>query len=180
MLTLADTTIRWGKALGLDANSLDLVRHGVLVREKPVNVAGEIIPGTPNSHNLQNQLDRFRKHCDGQRPHRARDRNIPGTAYRAAPKALPAADWNPEHYRLRYDRVDSDGHVRIRCASKMHHLGICRTYTGDRVLALIDDTTVTLIQLETGEILSEHIIDPTRDYWRNQRKKPGQWPDSQK
>ena len=61
----------------------------------------------------------------------------------------------------------------------MHHLGIGRTYTGDRVLALIDDTTITLIHLETGEILSEHIIDPTRGYWPNQRKKPRRWPDSQ-
>ena len=125
---------------------------------------------------LQNQLDRFRDHYNEHRPHRARDRSTPGTAYRATPKALPAAGWDPQHYRLRYDRVDKDGHVSIRRAGRMHHLGIGRTHTGDRVLALIDNTTVTLIHLTTGEILSEHHIDPTRGYWRNQRKKPGRWP----
>lgn len=28
------------------------------------------------------------------------------------------------------------------------------------------------IELETGEILSTHVIDPTKTYWRNQQK-PG-------
>lgn len=50
VLTLAYTGIRWGEAVGLRANSLDLVRHRVLVRENAVNVAGKIIPGTPKSH----------------------------------------------------------------------------------------------------------------------------------
>lgn len=48
----------------------------------------------------------------------------------------------------------------------------------ERVLALIDETTVTVIELDTGEILSEHHIDPTRGYWRDHRQKTGRWPDS--
>ena len=39
-----------------------------------------------------------------------------------------------------------------------------------RVLALIDETTVTVIHLDTGEILSEHHIDPDNSYWRNTKK----------
>lgn len=50
VLTLAYTGIRWGEAVGLRANSLDLGRRRVLVRENAVNVAGKIIPGTPKSH----------------------------------------------------------------------------------------------------------------------------------
>jgi transposase InsO family protein len=127
---------------------------------------------------LQHQLDIFRQHYNEHRPHRARDRSTPGDAYRAAPKALPAGG-RDGHYRLRYDRVDADGHVSLRRAGRMHHLGIGRAHRGKRILALLDPTTATVIDLETGEILSEHHIEPTRGYWRNQRQEPGRWPGSQ-
>ena len=45
-----------------------------------------------------------------------------------------------------------------------------------RILAIADQTTVTVMDLTTGEILSTHTIDPDRSYWRNQQKSPGRWP----
>lgn len=60
----------------------------------------------------------------------------------------------------------------------MHHLGTGRANRGKRILALLDETTATVVDLEPGEILS-HNIDPTHDYWRNQRREPGRWPGSQ-
>lgn len=126
---------------------------------------------------LQDQLDRFREHYNEHRPHRARDRATPGTAYRATPKALPAAT-REGHYRLRYDHVDPDGKMSLRQAGRMHHLGIGTKHRGKRVLALGDERTVTVIHLDTGEILSEHRIDPGRSYWRNQQREPGRWPRS--
>ena len=44
------------------------------------------------------------------------------------------------------------------------------------VTILIDAHSVTVIQRGTGEVLSEHTIDPDRSYWRNQHKQPGRWP----
>ncbi|WP_203567179.1 hypothetical protein [Aestuariimicrobium ganziense] len=44
------------------------------------------------------------------------------------------------------------------------------------VTILADDTTVTVLATTTGEVLSEHDIDPTRAYWRNKNKSPGRWP----
>jgi hypothetical protein len=44
------------------------------------------------------------------------------------------------------------------------------------VTILIDATTVTVIHRATGEVLSEHAIDPDRSYWRNQHKQPGRRP----
>ena len=38
---------------------------------------------------------------------------------------------------------------------------------------------VTVVALDTGEILSTHLIEPDRRYWRNQRRDPGRWPGSQ-
>lgn len=127
---------------------------------------------------LQTRLDRYRDHYNEHRPHRARDHSTPGEAYRSTPKALPASG-RDGHYRLRYDRVDIDGHVSLRRAGRLHHLGIGRRHRGTRILALIDENTVTVTALETGEILSEHLIDPTRGYWRNQQQEPGRWPGSQ-
>lgn len=125
---------------------------------------------------LQTQLDRFTTEYNEHRPHRALNRTTPSETYRATPKALPAEGRLPDHYRLRYDRVDNDGKVSIRRAGRMHHLGIGRRHTGKRVLALTDETTVTVIHLETGEILSEHQINPTRGYWRDHLKPAGRWP----
>ena len=59
----------------------------------------------------------------------------------------------------------------------MHHLGIGTTHAGTRVLALGDDR-ITVIASTTGEVLSTHLIDPNKTYWRNQNKEPGRWPGS--
>jgi transposase InsO family protein len=125
---------------------------------------------------LQAQLDRFRTRYNDHRPHRALDRATPTATYQATPKALPAAARVPDGYRLRYDRVDIDGHVSIRRAGRMHHLGIGRRHRGTRILAITDETTATVIALDTGEILSEHRINPARGYWRNELNPPGRSP----
>ena len=58
----------------------------------------------------------------------------------------------------------------------MHHLNIGYTHRGKPVIALIDPTTVTVVHLATGEILSRHHINPDRAYWPNQDQPPGRWP----
>ena len=105
------------------------------------------------------------------------NRLTPAVAYAATPKARPAATiGDPGHYRLRYDRIDSHGKISLRRAGRMHHLGVGAGHARRRVLAIVDQTTVTVIDLTTGEILSTHTIDPDRSYWRNQQKHPGRWP----
>ena len=66
--------------------------------------------------------------------------------------------------------------MSFRRAGRMHHLGVGAAHARKRVLAIADDTTVTVIELATGEILSSHLIEPTKTYWRNQHKRPGRWP----
>lgn len=58
----------------------------------------------------------------------------------------------------------------------MHHLGISCRHTGKRILPITDETIEAVINLETGEILSEQHIEPARSYWRNQLTPPGRWP----
>ena len=64
----------------------------------------------------------------------------------------------------------------ILCAGRMHHIGVGASNAHRRVLAIADQTSVTVIDLLTGEVLSTHTIDPDRSYWRNQQKRPGRWP----
>ncbi|GAA3032547.1 hypothetical protein GCM10010462_19320 [Microbacterium dextranolyticum] len=59
---------------------------------------------------------------------------------------------------------------------RMHHLGA--EHRGTPVLLLADDTTVTVIHLDTGEIVATNTIDPARTYWRNNEREPGRWPGS--
>jgi transposase InsO family protein len=125
---------------------------------------------------LQRRLDEFRGHYNDHRPHRALGRQTPGAVYPATPKAAPAAARAPQHYRLRYDRLDTKGRMTIRRAGRMHHLGIGTTHARKRVLAFADDTHVTVADLTTGEVLSTHLIQPDKSYWRNQNKEPGRWP----
>jgi transposase InsO family protein len=127
---------------------------------------------------LQNQLDQFQNHYNTRRPHRARGGLTPDTAYRATPKAIPAGHDDRAHYRVRHDHVDTHGKISLRRAGRMHHLGIGATHRGKRILALIDDTTVTIVHLDTGEIIATNHIDPDRTYWRNQQREPGRWPGS--
>lgn len=125
---------------------------------------------------LQHQLDRFRQHYNEHRPHRANDRTTPAETYRATPKALPAGSTHPGHYRLRYDHVGTNGKISFRRAGRMHHLGIGTIHAGKRVLAIADNHEVTVIHLDTGDILATNTIDPTRSYWRNTKTAPGRWP----
>ena len=62
----------------------------------------------------------------------------------------------------------------------MHHLGIGAAHKHQRVLALADDHQVTVILLDTGEIIATNLIQPDKAYWRNQNKEPGRWPSSPK
>ena len=136
----------------------------------------------PRAHTaaeLQQQLDQLREHYNERRPHRARDRTTPAAAYRATPKAQPAPGATaPGDFRIRYDQLDTKGKMSIRRAGRMHHLGIGTEHARRRVIALGDQATITVIDLITGEVLSTHLIEPNRTYWRNQNKEPGRWPGS--
>ena len=118
---------------------------------------------------LQAMLTLFQTWYNTARPHRAINRGTPAQAYTALPKATPATTPQIE-YRTRTDRVDSNGKVTIRYASKLRHLGIGRAHRGKRVLLLITNDHVTTSDADTGEILTEHHLDATKNYqppvWR--------------
>jgi integrase-like protein len=138
-------------------------------------------PPATSIFDLQRQLETFREHYNEQRPHRALRRTTPGAAYRATPKALPATNGHAQgHYRLRYDRLDTNGRMTMRRAGRMHHLAVGIEHARKRVLAFADDHQITVADLTTAEVLSTHQIEPHKTYWRNQMRKPGRWPSPSK
>ena len=127
---------------------------------------------------LQVQLDAFRLEYNERRPHRATGRVTPGDAYRATPTAHPVGRGAPGHFRLRYDVTDKKGAMTLRRAGRLYHLKIGAAHARRRILAIVDEAEVTVVALDTGEVLSTHRIDPDRGYWRNTRRDPGRWPGS--
>ena len=135
-------------------------------------------PSAPTLTALQAQLDAFREVYNEQRPHRAIGRRTPGEAYRAIPKDRPSGPAGRGHFRLRYDTTDSKGAITLRRAGRLHHLKVGQAHARTRVLAIVDEQEVTVVALDTGEILSSHLIEPDKGYWRNTRRDPGRWPGS--
>ena len=113
---------------------------------------------------LQNQLDTFVDEYNHRRPHRSLAQHAtPATAYAARPKADPATRTDT-HNRVRTDRVDQAGVITLRVAGRLHHIGVGRTYTRTRVLILVQDLNIRILNAATGELLRELTLDPTKDY----------------
>ena len=114
---------------------------------------------------LQGQVDRFVAYYNEVRPHRARGRMTPRSAFEARDKARPSG---PKiqigaGVRVRRDRIDKNGKVTLRHRTRLHHIGIGHTHKGTRVIMLVDGLDVRVLS-ENGELLRHLTLDPTRDY----------------
>ena len=117
---------------------------------------------------LQAQLDAFALAYNTRRPHRSLQRRTPLAAYLARPKATPTTisgtDRAKPDTRIRRDRIDDTGAVTLRHHGRLHHIGIGRTHARTPVLLLVVDRDIRVINQQTGELLRELVLDPTRDY----------------
>lgn len=122
---------------------------------------------------LQAQLDWFRDYYNTVRPHRALGRHTPAHAYAARTKATPRRPGItvPAQHRVRRDRIDTTGKVTLRYRSRLLHLGVGRRYAATRVMLLVADQDVRVLN-DDGETLAEFTINPTKTY--QTQKRPGQ------
>jgi transposase InsO family protein len=118
---------------------------------------------------LQAQIDRFVHIYNELRPHTARG-CPPMQAWRALDKATPLIDGQPllAHTKVRHDRIDKTGCFTLRYRSKLHHVGIGRAHAGKRVLILMADLDVRVIDDE-GLTIRHFELDPAVDYQRRSR-----------
>ena len=114
---------------------------------------------------LQALLDAFTTLYNTRRPHRSLPhRATPATAHTARPKAAPGDRTADTHDRVRADRIDADGKLTPRVNGRLRHIGIGRTRARTRVLMLVQDLYVRIINAATGELIRELVINPARDY----------------
>jgi transposase InsO family protein len=114
---------------------------------------------------LQALLDQFVEEYNQRRPHRSLPhRATPATIYAARPNATPGNRENDTHDRVRRDRVDKSGKITLRYQGKLYSIGIGRTHARTRVIVLVQDRDIRIIDADTGELLRELVLDPAQRY----------------
>ena len=115
---------------------------------------------------LQAQVDRFVAYYNEVRPHRAKGRKTPKSAFDSRDKARPIKRSEgafTRELRVRHDVIDAHGVVTIRYKSKLHHIGMGRALKGTRIILLVAGRHIRIITTD-GELLRDFELDPTRDY----------------
>ena len=86
-------------------------------------------------------------------------------AWRALDKASVELDGQPllAHTKVRRDRIDMTGSFTLRYRSKLHHVGVGRAHKGKRVLVLMADLDVRVLD-ENGVLIRHLELDPSVDY----------------
>jgi Integrase core domain len=163
-------TLAYLTALGVDAQIIVEVgehdEHQGRDHPEKSPSCGPLLLGFPDRGiaGLQAQLDTFCTYYNTVRPHRALSRRTPQQTYLARPKATPTG--TPLHtgaYRIRHDRIDSNGKLTLRHNSALHHIGMDRRYAGTNVLLLIHDLHIPITTTD-GLLLRELQLDATKDY----------------
>jgi transposase InsO family protein len=114
---------------------------------------------------LQALLDRFVADYNHRRPHRSLEhRATPATIYTSRPKAAPGNRTDDTHDRVRHDRVDKAGKITLRYQGQLYSIGIGRTHARTRVIVLVQDRHIRIVNAATGELLRELVLDPTKRY----------------
>jgi transposase InsO family protein len=118
---------------------------------------------------LQAQIDGFVHYYNEQRPHQARG-CPPMRAWRELDKATPELNGQRllAKTRVRHDHVDRWGSVTLRYRRTLHHIGVGRPNRGKRVLILVADLDVRVID-EDGVLLRHFELDPSVDYQAKSR-----------
>jgi transposase InsO family protein len=113
---------------------------------------------------LQAGVDFFARYYNEVRPHQAHGRP-PVAIYNERDKAAPTVGGQPVSptTKVRRDRVDKTGTVTLRHRARLHHIGVGRAQKAKRVLMLVADLDVRIID-EQGTLLRHLTLDPMVDY----------------
>jgi transposase InsO family protein len=113
---------------------------------------------------LERGVKVFGRYYNEIRPHQAHGRP-PLAVYNERDKASPSIEGQvvSPTTKVRRDRVDTNGTVTLRHRSKLHHIGVGRAHKNERVLMLVADLDVRILDTE-GTVLRHLTLDPARDY----------------
>ena len=122
-------------------------------------------PRAETIEELQAQVDRFVAYYNEVRPHRAKGRKTPRSAFESRDKARPIKRDGTftRELRVRHDVVDRQGKVTLRYKGKLHHIGMGRARKGTRVVLLVAGRHIRIITTG-GELLRDFELDPNRNF----------------
>jgi hypothetical protein len=82
------------------------------------------------------------------------------------PKATPDPHGRQTdtHDRVRHDRVGTTGKITLRHGGQLYSIGIGRTHARTRVILLVQDLQIRIIDAATGELLRELVLDTSKRY----------------
>ena len=119
---------------------------------------------SPHRRPAATQLDTFRTYYNTVAPAPRAEPSHPPPGLPRPPQSNP--DRHPTHagaYRIRHDRIDSNGKLTLRHNSRLHHIGMGRRHAGTHVLVLVHDLHIRIVTTD-GQLLRELQLDPTKDY----------------
>lgn len=95
----------------------------------------------------------------------------PFAAYLAKPNAAPSTT-PVNRTRMRHDVVGQFGKLSVRLKLDMNHIGMGRTHTGTPVVMVQNGLHMVIANKQTGDILADFYLDPTRKYHKATLKTP--------
>ena len=142
------------------------LRQGRTVPANPEEVAPR--PTRPARHDRPSYKrcsTRSSTQYNQHRPHRSLPhRATPATVYTSPTQSHPGDRGRDTHDRVRRDRIDKAGKITLRHHGRLYSIGIGRTHARTRVLILVHDLDIRIVNAATGELLRELILDPTKRY----------------
>lgn len=100
------------------------------------------------------------------RPHRALGRRTLAEAFAARDRSRPLGPKiAAAGYRVRHDKVNTNGTVTLRYRGRLHHIGVGRPYARWRVVLLVAGRDVRILGAD-GSPLRHLILDTQHDYQR--------------
>jgi hypothetical protein len=88
----------------------------------------------------------------------------PGHRLHQPTQGGPGDRTDDTHDRVRHDRVDKAGKITLRYQGRLYSIGIGRTHARTRVIVLVQDLDIRIVDAATGELLRELTLDPTKRY----------------
>lgn len=73
---------------------------------------------------------------------------------------------------MRHDVVGQFGKLSVRLKLDMNHIGMGRTHTGTPVVMVQNGLHMVIANKQTGDILADFYLDPTRKYHKATLKTP--------
>ena len=122
-------------------------------------------PPATSIDELNSQLDDIIDYYNHKRPHRALDRITPAEADNALPKATPNPAHNSHDFRLRTDKVGTNGKTTLRWRGKLRRLYIGRRWGGEPITMICVDNHVDIKLITTGAQIAAYTRTDEKIYY---------------